>query len=614
MTNSNPPRKRALPRWMIPALCAVLLLAAVVAAVFWRYLGSLRGPGGQTGRLSLNDYDKILPGVRICGIEVSGLTQDEAAAKVEAALQADAAAQQFTLQLPDQELTLTGYLQRSVPTLAGVVKEAYAHGRDGMSSLEDAMVQAEASPLELEPAVTETIDSSAIDAALAAFTKKLDSRATDAVITQQEDSIELRKGKDGRALDEQSLSRQIVAAVKSGKSSLKAVYTLTRSGERQLRALYETFCTEAVDAHWDSETHSIAPEQEGRRFDLASALKQLEAPDGAQLVIPVVHQAPKITEAMLKERLFADRLGSYDSPHTPIAARTTNLTLACQAIDGTVLNPGEVFSFNDIVGERTAAKGYQNAAIYLDGQTTDSLGGGVCQVASTIYCCALMANLEIVARTEHMYFVDYVPPGQDATVYWGALDFQFRNNTDYPLRIDASVSGGYVHINLQGTNADGSYAKITYEQLSQTPWEDVVKVDETKPADFSQVTTTPYTGRVIQTYRSVYDKDGALLSTRAEAKSTYHKRDRVTTIGKQPDPEPTPGPEPDPDPTPVDPPVTDPCIPIDPEPPEPEEPLIPGDGESAPGSDENGESAPGSGTASAGQTARWPWTADLDAN
>lgn len=596
MTNSNPPQKRARPRQLLLILCAVLLLAAVTAVVFWRYLGSLRAPDSQSNRLSLTEYDRILPGVRICGIDVSGLTRDEAAAKVETALQAEASRQEFTLQLPDQELTLSGYLQRSVPTLDSVINEAFSHGRDGMSSLEDAMAHAAASPLELNPAISETIDSSAIDTALAAFSKTLDSRPTDAVITRQEDSIELRKGKDGRALDEQALSRQIVSAIKSGKSSLKAEYTLTRSGERQLKALYESFCTEAVDARWDDETQSIVPEQRGCRFDLAAALKQLEAPDGAQLVIPVTHQEPKVTEAMLQERLFADSLGRYDSPHTPIAARTTNLTLACQAIDGTVLNPGDVFSFNDVVGERTAAKGYQNAAIYLDGQTTDSLGGGVCQVASTIYCCALMANLEIVARTEHMYFVDYVPPGQDATVYWGALDFQFRNSTDYPLRIDASVSGGYVHINLQGTNADGSYAKITYEQLSETPWEDVVKEDETKPADFSQVTTTPYTGRVIQTYRSVYDKDGALLSSRAEAKSTYHKRDRVTTIGKQPEPEPEPEPEPVPDP--VDPPVINPFDPVDPTPenPDPENPNpenpdpenpdpppIPGDSTPAPG-------------------------------
>ena len=202
------------------------------------------------------------------------------------------------------------------------------------------------------------------------------------------------------------------------------------------------------------------------------------------------------------------------------------------------MNPGDVFSFNEIVGPRSYETGYQDAAIYLNGETTDSVGGGICQVASTIYVCALQANLEIVQRTEHMYFVDYVPEGQDATIYWdGGLDFQFRNSTDYPMRIDASVSGGYVHIALWGTNVDGSYAVVTSETLSVTPWEVVTKEDEEQPPEYEEITTTPYTGYVIRTYRNVYDKDGNLLSREVEAKSTYHKRDQVITIGKQPDPE-----------------------------------------------------------------------------
>ena len=239
---------------------------------------------------------------------------------------------------------------------------------------------------------------------------------------------------------------------------------------------------------------------------------------------------------MLEEKLFIDEMGSYSSPHTPIAPRTNNLVLACQAINGTVLNPGDVFSFNDTVGERTYERGYQNAAIYLNGETTDSVGGGICQVASTIYVCALRADLEIVQRTEHMYFVDYVPEGQDATIYWdGNLDFQFRNSTDYPMRIDASVSGGYVHIALWGTNEDGHYAVVTSETLSTTPWQVVINEDQTLPPDYQQVSITPYTGRVVRTYRNVYDRDGNLLSTAFEAESTYHKRDQVITVGKQPE-------------------------------------------------------------------------------
>lgn len=119
-----------------------------------------------------------------------------------------------------------------------------------------------------------------------------------------------------------------------------------------------------------------------------------------------------------------------------------------------------------MVGERTSEKGYRPAAIYTSGTTTDELGGGVCQVASTIYMCALKADLEIVERACHQFTVTYVPMGMDATVYWGYQDFKFRNNTEYPIRVDASVSGGYVHIKLCGTETKDYTIEMTYEILS----------------------------------------------------------------------------------------------------------------------------------------------------
>lgn len=569
MRNSAGKRPQALRLAIL--LGVVLLAAAGVVTGVLLYLRSWRdAPGaGGTDAISLDSYDRMLPGVTICDIDIAGLTRDEAAGKVRARLHDRVAAQSFTVHFPDQDLTIQNYRTVEIPTLDSALNEAYRHGRDGVSNLEQAMEKAAAAPLALHPATEEQVDSAAIQAAVERYAKTLDSRATDCTIRETEESIEVTKGRNGRSLDVDALCRDIVSACRKGKQELDATYTLTLSGERQLNALHPQFTREAADACWDAETQSIRPEVRGRSFDLEAALEALDAPDGARVVIPIIYKEPELTAAELETKLFRDELGHYASPHTAIAARTTNLTLACQAIDGTVLNPGDVFSFNRTVGERSADKGYQNAAIYLDGQTSDALGGGVCQVASTIYCCALQANLEIVERTEHMYYVTYVPSGQDATVYWGSLDFQFRNSTSYPIRIDASVSGGYVNITLRGTNDSGNYAVITSETLSVTPWEAVTKVDESKPVGYSEVTTTPYTGYVIQTYRNVYDQSGALLSTEPEAKSTYHKRDQVTTVGPEPS---APEPEPEPDeptepetPSAPEEPPTDPFIPTDPD-------------------------------------------------
>ena len=235
----------------------------------------------------------------------------------------------------------------------------------------------------------------------------------------------------------------------------------------------------------------------------------------------------------------AQVLASYDSPHTAIPDRTHNLTLACQAINGTVLEPGEVFSFNKIVGERTAEKGYREATVYAEGgASVPALGGGVCQVASTIYMCTLLADLEVVERSPHMYAVTYVPMGMDATIYWGSLDYKFRNSTSHPLMIQASVSGGKVHIKLLGTKESNNTVKMSYTVLETIPWKTVEKQDSSKDAGYRQVTVTPYTGYRVQTYKERYDADGKLISKDKCAYSTYQKRDQTVVVGTKKAPEP----------------------------------------------------------------------------
>lgn len=157
--------------------------------------------------------------------------------------------------------------------------------------------------------------------------------------------------------------------------------------------------------------------------------------------------------------------------------------MPARPIDGTILNPGDEFSFNKIVGERTKEKGYLAAIVYTDGGKSESQeGGGICQVASTIYTCTLLADLEVTERAPHMYLVTYVEPGMDATTYWPSLDYKFKNSTDMPLRVDASVSGGYVHIKLVGTKQEHDYDHIKLRGVyaSSTAWKTVAEINGKK--------------------------------------------------------------------------------------------------------------------------------------
>ena len=119
--------------------------------------------------------------------------------------------------------------------------------------------------------------------------------------------------------------------------------------------------------------------------------------------------------------------------------------------------PGETFSYNQTVGKRTIEAGFRNAAIYENGEVTDGLGGGICQISSTLYNAIVAADLEIMERHNHSFVSTYVPAGQDATVAWGSLDFKFRNNRDYPIRIVSNVSGGVASVKIYGLKRDVEY-------------------------------------------------------------------------------------------------------------------------------------------------------------
>lgn len=162
---------------------------------------------------------------------------------------------------------------------------------------------------------------------------------------------------------------------------------------------------------------------------------------------------------------FSDVLGSKTTYYnSSVKGRSTNIRLATEAIDGTVLQPGEIFSLNGVVGKRTAAKGYQKAIIFQNGKQVEGLGGGVCQVSSTVYGAVLYADLKVTERSSHQFQVSYTPVSQDAAVYYGSQDFKFVNNTDHPIKIAASSGSGSLTVTIYGTKT--SEKKVTLSSKS----------------------------------------------------------------------------------------------------------------------------------------------------
>lgn len=202
----------------------------------------------------------------------------------------------------------------------------------------------------------------------------------------------------------------------------------------------------------------IVPEKIGRELDfstLASEISKLNIEQDPlhSITVPLLNEAaqPKITAAQLSAEKITGLLAQYSTQFdASLVNRTENIRLAARALDGKLLAPGERFSFNESVGERTAEAGYKEAMIIEGNIFTPGLGGGVCQVSSNLYNAVTLAQLEILERHPHSLPVTYVPPGQDATVAYPQLDFKFMNNSEAYVLIRSSVVENTLTFQLYG--------------------------------------------------------------------------------------------------------------------------------------------------------------------
>ena len=239
--------------------------------------------------------------------------------------------------------------------------------------------------------------------------------------------------------------------------------------EINVEEIYKDIHKEPKDAYYTKDPYSIFPSENGIDFKISiDEAKQLVQNSEAECEVPLKVLYPNVTTNMIGQEAFPDLLGSFSTNYVSNPDRTTNLRLAANKINGTVLMPGEVFSYNGIVGERTISAGYKNAAIYQNGEVVDGLGGGICQISTTLYNAALFANLEMVELYNHQFVPSYVTAGRDATVVYGVKDFKFKNSRKYAIKITCSVSGGVAKFQIWGVKEPTEYDVSVYANVSRT--------------------------------------------------------------------------------------------------------------------------------------------------
>ncbi len=298
--------------------------------------------------------------------------------------------------------------------------------------------------------------------------------------------------------------------------------------------LYTRLARSAADASVginEDESTYIIPETVGINADKDKFINLYEENNG-KFTIDISPVYPKITTEDLDIEFYQDVLGSYTSAYNMgLVNRTKNVTLAANFVNGTIVMPGKRFSYNSVVGKRTAERGFVEATVYTGEGTEEGLGGGICQVSSTVYCAQLRANLKTIARKNHSYTVAYVPLGQDATVVYGAIDYIFENDTNYPIKIQAYANGGYLTVKIMGTKIDKS---LTYDVVSvrnsTIEKKEVQKEDPTLPKGETVVKQNGQNGAVVSTYK-VYYKDGIEQKREYIGKSTYIAMNKIVLVG-----------------------------------------------------------------------------------
>ncbi len=345
-------------------------------------------------------------------------------------------------------------------------------------------------------------------------------------------ALHITKGTPGKSLGEDALIQAIKEAFWSHEKSIVYVCPVSEPEVLDFEAISMEACILPVDAQFDKETGKIIGGTLGFMFDVEDATDALSnAEYGETVQIPFQWVEPEHTLEELQESLFRDQLATYTTRAGWDSDRNVNLRLACEAINGLVMNPGDTFSYNETLGQRTPEKGYRPGASYVGGETVYDYGGGICQVSSTLYYCTVVSDLEIIERDCHGYASSYIPLSMDATVFWGGIDFKFRNNSEYPIRIDAKADGGNVTVSIMGTDYKDYTVKFEYEHIDTYPFEVIykeMKEDNEKGFKDGDVITGAYTGYKSKGYKALYDKEtGELIDRILLSTDVYSKRDRV---------------------------------------------------------------------------------------
>ena len=515
-----------------PAVILTLFIALIAAAIV--ALG-----------MYVSNLDTIYPNVWAGGTDLSGMTIEEARETlIGKGYESNADDVFATLLFPDgSSFTLSGIEAGFSQDAHSAALAAYEYGRDGsFFGNEIAFIKAYLTRTDMHDVSLTGFNESYVRETATIHAQLFNNTLMDDAYQINENNIVIIKGITFSPADESAvleLAKATLVQAMAEKSHLTVEYVPGEASPKEidLLMLLHSVYREPVSAVYDPATFSATQSAMGVSFDLDEARAMLNrAGMGERVVIPLISVEPEVSTQDIESLLFRDVLAETTTYVAGTANRLNNVMLSSSFIDGTMLNPDDVFSFNRIVGERTAQRGFKEAGAYVGITQVQEIGGGICQTSSTIYYNVLKADLQVLERLPHNMTIGYLPLGGDATINWGTIDLRFRNSTDYPIKIEIEMVDRNLTVRFIGTKLDDNYMKITYTLISTTPVERIEREDESIPEGETKVFSEGSTGYVVDTYKNLYDANDNLISTTLVDRSTYSVQHRVILVPpEQPD-------------------------------------------------------------------------------
>lgn len=481
------------------------------------------------------DNETIFSGISIQGIDVSNLTIDEAKRKVSSII-GNHISEEISLQHNDFQTVILPEQFGVSFDVDSAVEQAYSIGKsDSLIKNNYTILSLLLKNYNISPSIN--YDEDLLNSLIDSINAQLPDRVVNSGYSIDGTNLIITSGKDGILISSSDLKDEILSFlndISSKNETINIPVNNVGAEPINLDAIYKDIFKLPVDASYTTNPYVVYPSSNGLDFAISmEEAKAIISNQQDEYTIPLKITYPNVTTNQIGNEPFPDLLSQFSTSFTSSGYnRSNNIILSSAKLNGLVLMPGEEFSYNQAVGQRTRAAGFREAGAYSNGKVVQEVGGGICQVSSTLYNAVLYANLEIVERTNHYFNPGYVKAGLDATVSWGGPDFRFRNNRNYPIRIVTDTSGKKLKVYIYGLKTDDDCTVVLDPRyISSVPYKTTYQNDASLATGEPRVVSSGSNGCKTATYKYVYDKNGTLISSECISRDTYSPHNKVVAVG-----------------------------------------------------------------------------------